>query len=453
MWLAVDLECRVIYFRPADGLSGMGRPSAVQVTVSLRKFWLTRPPVDVLAALVASLLKTKQESLAESICNLVNQHDGSIDGEPSSDAVRAEFCRALLTACAARGLHLGAEDPCLPIDIRDNFDMLDQGVEAEGKGGVEANELRLEEDDVHLDISAASTAENNSLVDDSHKYIRALRIGGQFVQALAIHAQLVEEGREESYALCKELMLLHASMGNVTEVDQVVEKMERNGFMEGSHRYDTVVRVYVKLKRAEKLTDLVSRIASSNVSVQILSSILCLLQCAVVIDKVLQSSYRDSSELVNNTLVTSPDFEKLEVGLEVALHQHAETIATGGGRLLESIWAHGLPQSCVSWQADCWSLDLHGAHPLAAKVLLVRWMAATSQLRVQSNVTSDCEVITGWGKHSRMAGQSRVKQEVLQLLQIWESPFKVDSGNLGKVVARSWILNQWLGLEKVVERD
>ena len=424
----------------------------MQVTVSLRKFWLSRPPVDVLAALVASLIKTDKGDLAESICKLINQQD--VDLDPSSDGVKVEFRRALLTACAARGLRLAADDPYLPINSSANFDMLTRGVEAEGEGGLEATELRREENVEILDVSAALiSAETKGLADDSYLHIRALRNAGQYVQALAVHAELVKEGREETFALCKELMLLHASMGGIAEVDDVVEKMDRNGFLGASYRYDVVVRVYIKLKQVEKLTDLVSRIAATSVSVQNLSSILCFLQCVSVVEKVLQMSYSDSSQLVHNTRVTSPDFLKLEEDLEVALHQHAETVVSGGGKLLRSIWAHGLPHNCVSWQADCWSLDLHGAHPVAAKVLLVRWLAATSQLRVQPNMTSDCEVITGWGKHSRMPGQSRVKQEVLQTLQGWESPFKVDSGNVGRIVARGWILNQWLGLEKVMVKD
>lgn len=55
-----------------------------------------------------------------------------------------------------------------------------------------------------------------------------------------------------------------------------------------------------------------------------------------------------------------------------------------------------------------------------------------------------CSILTGWGKHSKVAGDSTVKRAVeLRLLEI-RAPFHVGKYNEGRLVCAGHIVRQWL---------
>ena len=54
--------------------------------------------------------------------------------------------------------------------------------------------------------------------------------------------------------------------------------------------------------------------------------------------------------------------------------------------------------------------------------------------------------MTGWGKHSKVAGDSVVKREVEAQLVDLESPFRVCRDNGGRFVAPGTLVGSWLAL-------
>ena len=65
--------------------------------------------------------------------------------------------------------------------------------------------------------------------------------------------------------------------------------------------------------------------------------------------------------------------------------------------------------------------------------------------------------MTGWGKHSKVVGDSVVKREVEARLVDLESPFRLSRDNGGRFVAPRTLVGPWLALPatqgKLVLRD
>jgi len=63
------------------------------------------------------------------------------------------------------------------------------------------------------------------------------------------------------------------------------------------------------------------------------------------------------------------------------------------------------------------------------------------------------EVVTGWGKGSRVTGESEVKDAATAFLADLGSPFEAPSDNLGCLEAQRAAVGEWLGsLGPVVQR-
>ena len=63
------------------------------------------------------------------------------------------------------------------------------------------------------------------------------------------------------------------------------------------------------------------------------------------------------------------------------------------------------------------------------------------------------EVVTGWGKGSRVTGESEVKDAVTAFLAGLGSPFEAPSDNPGRLEAKRTAVGEWLGsLGPVVQR-
>lgn len=55
-----------------------------------------------------------------------------------------------------------------------------------------------------------------------------------------------------------------------------------------------------------------------------------------------------------------------------------------------------------------------------------------------------CSILTGWGKHSKVAGDSTVKRAVESRLLEIRAPFHVGRYNEGRLVCAGHIVRQWL---------
>ncbi|CAA7388393.1 unnamed protein product [Spirodela intermedia] len=96
-----------------------------------------------------------------------------------------------------------------------------------------------------------------------------------------------------------------------------------------------------------------------------------------------------------------------------------------------------------TWSDSC--LDLHLMSSGAAQAMVHAWL-----LNIRSIVSEDRElpdllsILTGWGKHSKVAGTSSVRRAVEILLASMGSPFHAEKFNMGRFVSQGAKVSAWL---------
>ncbi|XP_042512246.1 pentatricopeptide repeat-containing protein At1g18900-like isoform X2 [Macadamia integrifolia] len=99
-----------------------------------------------------------------------------------------------------------------------------------------------------------------------------------------------------------------------------------------------------------------------------------------------------------------------------------------------------------------WLINLHVMSDGTAITALSRTLAWFRRQMLASGVGPNrIDIVTGWGRRSRVTGSSLVRQSVEELLHIFQFPFFTESGNSGCFVGCGEPLNRWL-LHSYVER-
>lgn len=99
-----------------------------------------------------------------------------------------------------------------------------------------------------------------------------------------------------------------------------------------------------------------------------------------------------------------------------------------------------------------WLINLHVMSDGTAVTALSRTLAwFRKQLLLSGVGPSRIDIVTGWGRRSRVTGSSLVRQAVQELLDIFNFPFFTENGNSGCFVGCGEPLNRWLQ-QSYVER-
>nr|AYM00499.1 pentatricopeptide repeat protein [Salvia miltiorrhiza] len=99
-----------------------------------------------------------------------------------------------------------------------------------------------------------------------------------------------------------------------------------------------------------------------------------------------------------------------------------------------------------------WLINLHVMSDGTAVTALSRTLAWFRKEMLASGVCpSRIDIVTGWGRRSRVTGTSMVRQAVQELLNMFRFPFFTENGNSGCFVGCGEPLNRWL-LQSYVER-
>lgn len=110
------------------------------------------------------------------------------------------------------------------------------------------------------------------------------------------------------------------------------------------------------------------------------------------------------------------------------------------------------PDALREKSCSYWLINLHVMSEGTAVTALSRTLAwFRRQMLVSGTCPSRIDIVTGWGRRSRVTGTSMVRQAVEELLNIFGSPFFTESGNSGCFVGCGESLNKWL-LQSHVER-
>ena len=99
-----------------------------------------------------------------------------------------------------------------------------------------------------------------------------------------------------------------------------------------------------------------------------------------------------------------------------------------------------------------WLINLHVMSDGTAVTALSRTLAWFRRQMLASGVGPNrIDIVTGWGRRSRVTGSSLVRQAVQELLHVFSFPFFTENSNSGCFVGCGEPLSQWL-VHSYVER-
>ena len=110
------------------------------------------------------------------------------------------------------------------------------------------------------------------------------------------------------------------------------------------------------------------------------------------------------------------------------------------------------PDAVREKSSSYWLINLHVMSDGTAVTALSRTLAwFRRQMLVSGICPGRIDIVTGWGRRSRVTGSSLVRQSVQELLNMFQFPFYTENGNSGCFVGCGETLNRWL-LQSYVER-
>ncbi|KAL4362625.1 hypothetical protein GQ457_04G036750 [Hibiscus cannabinus] len=132
---------------------------------------------------------------------------------------------------------------------------------------------------------------------------------------------------------------------------------------------------------------------------------------------------------------------------------HKSGLKEEAGSVWEVAAEKNVYPDAVREKSSCyWLINLHVMSDGTAVTALSRTLAWFRQQMLVSGVSpSRIDIVTGWGRRSRVTGSSLVRQAVQDLLNIFSFPFFTENGNSGCFVGCGEPLNRWL-LQSYAER-
>lgn len=110
------------------------------------------------------------------------------------------------------------------------------------------------------------------------------------------------------------------------------------------------------------------------------------------------------------------------------------------------------PDAVKEKSSSYWLINLHVMSEGTAVTALSRTLAWFRREMLASGIgPTRIDIITGWGRRSRVTGTSLVRQAVQELLNIFSFPFFIENGNSGCFVGCGEPLKRWL-LQSYVDR-
>ncbi|XP_058097197.1 pentatricopeptide repeat-containing protein At1g18900-like [Magnolia sinica] len=110
------------------------------------------------------------------------------------------------------------------------------------------------------------------------------------------------------------------------------------------------------------------------------------------------------------------------------------------------------PDAVREKRSSYWLINLHVMSDGTAVTALSRTLAWFRRQMLASGIGPNrIDIVTGWGRRSRVTGSSMVRQSVQELLHLFGFPFFTENGNSGCFVGCGDSLSRWL-LQSYVER-
>ncbi|CAL0319940.1 unnamed protein product [Lupinus luteus] len=125
---------------------------------------------------------------------------------------------------------------------------------------------------------------------------------------------------------------------------------------------------------------------------------------------------------------------------------HKTGLKEEAGSVWEVAAQRNVYPDAVKQKSSCyWLINLHVMSDGTAVTALSRTLAwFRRQMLISGIGPSRIDIVTGWGRRSRVTGTSLVRQSVHELLQMFSFPFFTENGNSGCFVGCGEPLSQWL---------
>ncbi|XP_068643613.1 pentatricopeptide repeat-containing protein At1g18900-like [Aristolochia californica] len=132
---------------------------------------------------------------------------------------------------------------------------------------------------------------------------------------------------------------------------------------------------------------------------------------------------------------------------------HKAGLKEEAGSVWEVVAQKNVYPDAVKEKSSCyWLINLHVMSDGTAVIALSRTLAWLRKRLLSSGVgPTRIDIVTGWGRRSRVTGSSLVRQTVQDLLDMFKFPFFTQNGNTGCFVGYGEPLNAWL-LQPCIER-
>lgn len=132
---------------------------------------------------------------------------------------------------------------------------------------------------------------------------------------------------------------------------------------------------------------------------------------------------------------------------------HKSGLKEEAGSVWEVAAQRNVYPDAVKEKSSCyWLINLHVMSDGTAITALSRTLAWFRKQMLVSGVSpSRIDIVTGWGRRSRVTGSSPLRQSVQELLRVFSFPFFTENGNSGCFVGCGQPLSDWL-LHPSVER-
>lgn len=132
---------------------------------------------------------------------------------------------------------------------------------------------------------------------------------------------------------------------------------------------------------------------------------------------------------------------------------HKSGLKEEAGSVWEVAAQKNVYPEAVRKKSSCqWLINLHVMSDGTAVTALSRTLAwFRREMLISGICPSRIDIVTGWGRRSKVTGSSLVRQAVQELLRMFSFPFFTENGNTGCFVGCGEPLNRWL-LQSYVER-
>ncbi|XP_024536888.1 pentatricopeptide repeat-containing protein At2g17033-like [Selaginella moellendorffii] len=240
--------------------------------------------------------------------------------------------------------------------------------------------------------------------------LNSIKASGERVSSRSYKSLLVSFGRAAIYG----------------KVDEVLEAMLKAGHKLDAATFNTMLAAYGTHRKYREMLEVMEMMEEARIGLTVLSWNAVSNACPV-----LAQLTGDAQE--PESLLGAADLLSRLDGSDEELE------------LVRKLVTMNLPLGSVDWSAEVWKLDMHSLTPGAAYLTLLCWLdEAKRKFGSGARVPREIEVVTGWGKHSKVEGSSEVKNAVLRCLRSAKSPLKIDRENKGRMLGRGHKLKEWL---------